>query len=127
MKIATFNINNVNRRLSNLLAWLDTSEPDVVCLQELKAADHEFPIAAIESAGVRRRVVRAANMEWRGDSGARCAAVVTHRTLPGDAADSQRPYLEAAIRRCVGDVDLRTNGNPRPAQSSTTSWPGSIG
>jgi exonuclease III len=38
MKIVTFNINNVVRRLPNLLAWLRAAEPDVVCLQELKAA-----------------------------------------------------------------------------------------
>ena len=36
MKIATFNINNVNKRLPNLLQWLKQSKPDVVCLQELK-------------------------------------------------------------------------------------------
>ena len=39
MKVATFNINNVNRRLPNLLRWLDQTRPDIVCLQELKAAD----------------------------------------------------------------------------------------
>ena len=50
MKIATFNINNVNKRLSNLLDWLRVAKPDVVCLQELKAADSEFPKAAIENA-----------------------------------------------------------------------------
>src|SRR5689334_6626492 len=43
MKIATFNINNINKRLANLLAWLDAAKPDVVCLQELKAADAQFP------------------------------------------------------------------------------------
>jgi exodeoxyribonuclease III len=37
VKIATFNINNVNKRSRNLLDWLERSEPDVVCLQELKA------------------------------------------------------------------------------------------
>ena len=51
MKIATFNINNVNKRLANLLDWLRTAKADVVCLQELKAADSEFPQAAIEKAG----------------------------------------------------------------------------
>ena len=51
MKIATFNINNVVRRLPNLLAWLRAAAPDVVCLQELKAADASFPEAAIEDAG----------------------------------------------------------------------------
>ncbi len=41
MKIASFNIDNINRRLSNLLAWLREAEPDIVCLQELKAADRD--------------------------------------------------------------------------------------
>jgi exonuclease III len=39
MKIATFNINNIKRRLPNLLDWLGAAEPDIVCLQELKATD----------------------------------------------------------------------------------------
>ena len=43
MKIATFNINNVNKRLPHLLDWLEAASPDVVCLQELKAEDHVFP------------------------------------------------------------------------------------
>ena len=37
VKVATFNINNINKRLDNLLAWLEKAEPDVVSLQELKA------------------------------------------------------------------------------------------
>jgi hypothetical protein len=51
MKIATFNINGVNRRLPNLLDWLAEAEPDVVYLQELKATDRQFPRAAVEDAG----------------------------------------------------------------------------
>jgi exodeoxyribonuclease-3 len=43
MKIASFNINDINRRLTNLLNWLREAEPDMVCLQELKARDAEFP------------------------------------------------------------------------------------
>ena len=42
MKIASFNINNVRKRLPNLLAWLRQAKPDVVCLQELKTTDAEF-------------------------------------------------------------------------------------
>ena len=42
MKIASFNINNIRRRLTNLIEWLREAEPDVVCLQEIKAADAEF-------------------------------------------------------------------------------------
>src|SRR5688572_24790197 len=97
MKIATFNINNVNRRLSNLLTWLGAAKPDVVCLQELKAADREFPIAAIESAGYcaawcGQRTWNGVAILTRGSE-----PVVTHRTLPGDASDAQSRYLEAAI------------------------------
>ena len=43
MKIATFNINDVNKRLGNLIGWLRAEKPDVVALQELKAADRELP------------------------------------------------------------------------------------
>jgi exodeoxyribonuclease-3 len=43
VKIATFNINNINKRLGNLVAWLTASEPDVVCLQELKAEHGAVP------------------------------------------------------------------------------------
>jgi exodeoxyribonuclease III len=48
MKIATFNINNINKRLQNLLAWLEKAQPDVVCLQELKSENTAFPAAAIK-------------------------------------------------------------------------------
>ena len=52
MKVATFNINNVNRRLPNLLAWLDLAQPDaVVCLQELKSTDAAFPADARPATG----------------------------------------------------------------------------
>jgi exodeoxyribonuclease-3 len=42
MKLASFNINDINRRLTNLLNWLRQAEPDIVCLQELKATDVPF-------------------------------------------------------------------------------------
>ena len=51
MKIATFNVNDVNKRLANLVGWLRQERPDAACLQELKATDSEFPITAIEKAG----------------------------------------------------------------------------
>ena len=51
MKIAAFNINNIKRRLPNLLDWLRASKPDVVCLQELKCSERDFPAAPIKEAG----------------------------------------------------------------------------
>ena len=51
MKIATWNFNSVRSRLERLLAWLARQQPDVLCLQELKCADEQFPQAEIERAG----------------------------------------------------------------------------
>ncbi len=114
MKIATFNINNVNRRLSNLLAWLEAAKPDVVCLQELKAADREFPIAAIESAGY--GAAWCGQRTWNGVAilARDAQPVVTHRTLPGDSSDSQCRYLEAAIDGVLVTSIYAPNGNPQP-------------
>jgi exodeoxyribonuclease III len=49
MKIATFHINNVNKRLGNLLAWLRIAKPDVVCLQELKATDADIHVLGLHA------------------------------------------------------------------------------
>lgn len=51
VKIATYNMNAINGRLSMLLRRLELAEPDVVCLQELKAPDASFPEAAIHDLG----------------------------------------------------------------------------
>lgn len=51
MKIATYNVNGINWRLANLLAWFAAAQPDAVTLQELKAPDDKFPAAALEKAG----------------------------------------------------------------------------
>ena len=50
MKVATFNINNIDKRLDNL-AWLAKAEPDVVSLQELKAEQEAFPVNALRTLG----------------------------------------------------------------------------
>jgi exodeoxyribonuclease III len=51
VRVATFNINNINKRLDNLLAWLAKAEPDVVSLQELKAEQEAFPVNALRTLG----------------------------------------------------------------------------
>ena len=114
MKIATFNINNVNRRLANLLAWLNATRPDVVCLQELKATDREFPIAQIESAGY--GAAWCGQRTWNGVAilAREAVPVVTHRALPGDSSDSQCRYLEAAINGVLITSIYAPNGNPQP-------------
>ena len=51
MKIASWNVNSLKVRLPQLLDWLAALQPDVVCLQETKLEDHNFPQQAIEAAG----------------------------------------------------------------------------
>jgi len=53
MKVATWNVNSLKVRLPHLLDWLARREPDIVCLQELKLEDVNFPRAPIEAAGYR--------------------------------------------------------------------------
>ena len=48
---ATWNVNSIRSRLHALLPWLEKVGPDVVCLQETKVQDHEFPLSAIREAG----------------------------------------------------------------------------
>jgi exodeoxyribonuclease-3 len=51
LKIATFNINNIDKRLNNLTAWLGRAQPDVVCLQELKVEQRTFPASTLRDLG----------------------------------------------------------------------------
>jgi exodeoxyribonuclease-3 len=114
VKIATFNINNVNKRLENLLAWLADGQPDIVCLQELKTEDRAFPEDVLRRAGY--------GAVWRGQptwNGVAILArganpVLTCRELPGDAEDTQARYIEAAVRGVVVGCIYLPNGNPQP-------------
>jgi exodeoxyribonuclease-3 len=114
MKIASFNINNVNKRLANLLAWLREARPDVVCLQELKAADAEFPKAAIEKAGY--GAIWHGQKSWNGVAilARDAEPIVTRTELPGDSNDAQARYIEAAVRGVVVASIYAPNGNPQP-------------
>ena len=46
MLIASWNVNSVRTRLEHVLAWLETHQPDLLCLQETKVDDPLFPVAA---------------------------------------------------------------------------------
>ena len=93
---------------------LKEAQPDIVCLQELKATDADFPVAAIRDAGY--------GAVWRGQrswNGVAILArdgepVLTRRALPGDAADEQSRYIEAAVRGVLVGCLYLPNGNPQP-------------
>ena len=114
MKIATFNINNINRRLPNLLRWLRAAKPDVVCLQELKSTDDDFPVSAIGKAGY--GAVWRGQKTWNGVAIlARNAEPVLIRTeLPGDEDDREARYIEAAVNGIIVTSIYLPNGNPQP-------------
>jgi len=114
MKIATFNINGIRSRLPRLLEWLAESQPDIVCLQELKALDESFPEGAIRDAGY--------GPVWQGQKAWNGVAIlargtdpiVSRRALPGDDADSHSRYIEAAVDGRLVACLYAPNGNPQP-------------
>ena len=127
MRIATFNINNINKRLTNLLAWLKATKPDVVCLQELKAADQEFPQDALAKTGY--------NAVWRGQKSWNGVAIlargrdpiVTRSELPGDANDVQARYVEVPVNGVLVASLYAPNAIRSLGRNSRTSLPGWTG
>src|SRR6185312_1681466 len=112
MKIATYNVNGINGRLPVLLRWLETSRPDIVCLQELKAPQEKFPIGAIRDAGY--GAIRHGQKSWNGVAILARGAepVETRRGLPGDPDDTHSRYIEAAIGGILVGCLYLPNGNP---------------
>jgi exodeoxyribonuclease III len=118
VKIASFNINGIKARLPRLIEWLEETQPDVACLQEVKSQDEGFPAAEFEKLGY--------GAIWHGQKSFNGVAILakgitpveTQRGLPyitpDDAEDEQSRYLEAD----VGGVRIASiylpNGNPQP-------------
>jgi exodeoxyribonuclease-3 len=115
MKIATFNINNINKRLTNLLDWIRFAEPDVVCLQELKATDAEFPADAIRRAGY--EAVWRGQKSWNGVAilARGTTPILTRTVLPGNVGDAESRYIEAAVKGVIVSSIYAPNGNPQPS------------
>lgn len=112
MKIATYNINGIRGRLSNLLAWLEEAKPDVVCLQELKCPDGQFPVRTLNEAGY--------GAVWMGQASYNGVAILARDAepipvswaLPDDPDPSQSRYIEAAVRGVLVANLYLPNGNP---------------
>jgi exodeoxyribonuclease III len=114
LKIATYNINNINKRLRNLVAWLESAEPEVVCLQELKAEPKEFPESALRGLGYRS--VWVGERSWNGVAilARDRDPVLTRSSLPGNSEDRQARYIEAAVNGVLIASIYLPNGNPQP-------------
>ncbi len=115
MKIATWNINGVKARIDNLQHWLKESSPDIVCLQEIKSVDDQFPRLEIEALGY--------HVETHGQKGFNGVALLSrkspdeiNRGLPGDESDGQARFIEGVYSTDQGVVRVVSlylpNGNP---------------
>jgi exodeoxyribonuclease-3 len=114
VRLATYNVNGVNGRLAVLLRWLETTAPDIVCVQELKAPDEKFPREAIEKAGY--GAIWHGQKSWNGVAilARGCEPVETRRGLPGDPDDVHSRYIEAAVHGLLVGCLYLPNGNPAP-------------
>lgn len=115
MKIVTWNINGVKARIDVLLHWLEESQPDIVCLQEIKSVDDGFPRLEIEAMGY--------HIETHGQKGFNGVAILSklrfdevNRGLPGDDEDEQARFIEGVFSTDGGVLRVVSlylpNGNP---------------
>jgi exodeoxyribonuclease-3 len=114
MKIVTYNVNGIKARLPRLIEYLTEQQPDVVCLQELKASDETFPQAEIAAAGY--------SAVWHGQKGFNGVAVLSRgeppverqRGLEGEPDDEHSRYLECDVAGLTVASIYLPNGNPQP-------------
>lgn len=115
MKIATWNIAGIKARHDTLIKWLTLYKPDIVCLQEIKSIDENFPRSSISSLGY--------HIETHGQKGFNGVALLSRKTpdevirrLPGDDNDEQARYIEAVYSTNSGVIRVASlylpNGNP---------------
>ena len=127
MRIATWNVNSIKQRLDNIVAWLAARAPDVVCLQETKCIDQDFPRERFESLGY--------NVAIHGQKAFNGVAFLSKLPfdevtpgLSGDDTDSQARFLEAQFSTKAGVLRVANlylpNGNPPETDKYTykISW-----
>lgn len=114
LKIATYNVNGIGTRLPNVLQWLEREQPDIVCLQELKAPDKAFPARELEAAGYGS--LHLGQPSWNGVAilARDAEPLLIQKGLPGMEDDTHARYLEAAAHGLVVGCLYLPNGNPQP-------------
>ena len=96
------------------MAWLAKTEPDIVCLQELKAEQRAFPAQTLRTLGY--RAVWQGERSWNGVAilARDHDPVLTRSSLPGNPQDLQARYIEAAVNGILIASIYLPNGNPQP-------------
>lgn len=115
MKIATWNVNSVRKRTTNLVEWLKSAKPDVAVLQEIKAQEPQFPRLEVEAAGYKVEIV--GQKSWNGVALLSLHPVeITARSLPDPETDEQARYIEGRVQTPQGPLTVGglylPNGNP---------------
>lgn len=111
MKIATWNVNSIRKRIGNALEWLRAAGPDVVLLQELKCEAENFPRLEIEDIGY--HVAALGQKSYNGVAVlSKSPLEALEEGLPGDEEDTQARYLEATTNGVRVASLYLPNGNP---------------
>jgi len=119
LKLATFNINGINQRLRNLVDWLSVAKPDVVCLQEIKCRNADFPYKPLDALGYRAIVHGQGPHHGVAILARGFEPLETRRNLPDGGTDREARYLEAAIDGVLVGCLYLPNGNPAPGPKFT--------
>jgi exodeoxyribonuclease-3 len=115
MRIATWNVNSINQRTENLVEWIKSRKPDVVCLQEIKCLTEGFPRETFEALGY--------NIALQGQKSFNGVAILSKYPLediaiglPGDPDDEQARFVAATVSTASGAIKVAClylpNGNP---------------
>jgi exodeoxyribonuclease-3 len=86
MKIATWNVNSIRARLARVVAWTERELPDVLCMQEIKVPDEEFPLAPFTDLGYNGVAILS-----------RLPIEDVERGLPGEGPDDHRRLIAATV------------------------------
>jgi len=112
LRVATYNINGIRSRIARLVEWLEREQPDIACLQELKAEDNQFPSVPIRRLGY--EAIWHGQTAWNGVAilarGAK--PIERRRGLPGNDGDTHSRYLEAEVHGLIVGCLYLPNGNP---------------
>jgi len=101
MRIVSWNINSLRRRQERFLAWLASTQPDVVCLQETKCTDQQFPVLDLKAAGY--------HSAFHGQKSYNGVAIIS-KTVPGDVrstmCDQEEDPQARVIAATIGNVRI---------------------
>lgn len=114
MKITTYNVNSIRARLNLLIDFLNAEKPDVMCLQEIKCLEEQFPLAEIEAAGYRAIIV--------GQKAYHGVAILTRteaQPVLKTLGDEQARYCEADVQGVRVINIYAPNGNPLGTEKFT--------